>query len=503
MSVAKGGWSEPQKTTHSGTLAGMRTAGSYARLSVYRDGSKSESVERQQGDLQTLASQRELTITKEYSDRDVSAFHDVKRPGYDQALQDLADGIISDLLCWDISRLTRKGLRGVVEILEALHQNPGSKLHLLHTPVDTSTPLGEAVLGLFASVAEEESRSISRRVTSYHLSVAQKGLPHTGGQRGFGYSTSKLDDGTATLIQVPEEVELIREMAERILAGESRSEIARDLNSRGLKTSTGKPWTQSSLDMLLKQSRLFGMREYKGNLFQGDWEPVFTPEEFAEIQASLRSTMQERRDHAGESPPLLAKLIKCSLCGFTMSVAHSRANGKPYRRYMCSGTKNCGRTAVGTDKADKQVIRVLSSLRLPVAKPNGGNGEEVAEAQARLSAWDSQFLSKALDPTVWSEHRPALVTDVDAALAALDTRKASKGALEALSSGPEWWETASPAEKRRTVLGAVPEVLCLPFESHSKDRLRVRLNWSALLGLAGVDPESLSEEEYEAQYLAL
>ena len=472
-----------------------RRAGSYGRLSVYRDGSKSESPERQHKDNKALGTQKGLEVIKQYTDKDTSAFHDVKRPQFEQALQDLRDGEIQDLIAWDISRLTRKGLQGVVEILEALKES-GGKLHLVHGGVDTSTPLGEAILGLLASVAAEESRSISRRVSSFHLAAAEQGLPHSGGSRGFGY--------TKAMEQIPEEVELIREMASRILAGESRNAIAKDLNARGYTTSTGREWTQSSVDMLLKQPRLYGMRQHKGKLFEGTWDPIFTPEEFAEIQAALRSTMQQRRQQVEEHPPLLAKLVKCGICGFTMSVTQTRVvkDRKHYRRYSCAGTNGqCGKTAILTDKADAEVVEALGRLRLPVAKKTNGNGHEVEEAQARLSAWDQQFLDQKLDPATWSAHRPKLVTELEAAEAASKTRKTAKGALTALQGGPEWWENASPAEKRRAVEGAVRSINCAPFVSHSQDRLELSFNWQALMEAAGMkDTSSINEKKLDRAY---
>ncbi len=55
-------------------------------------------------------------------------------------------------------------------------------------------------------------------------------------------------------------------VAGRYLGGEGMKSIARDLNSRGITTSTGREWTDTTLLNLLVNPRLAGLRARKGEV---------------------------------------------------------------------------------------------------------------------------------------------------------------------------------------------------------------------------------------------
>lgn len=80
--------------------------------------------------------------------------------------------------------------------------------------------------------------------------------PLNGGQRGYGYT----DDRTQV---IKAEATVIREYAQWALAGESLTEMAYDMNARGLTTSTGRSWSQSALKLVLISARISGRPKYR------------------------------------------------------------------------------------------------------------------------------------------------------------------------------------------------------------------------------------------------
>src|SRR5581483_11717817 len=165
-------------------------------------------------------------------DRDLSAFKRVARPDYDRMLKGLRDRRFDAVAVFKLDRLTRR-FTDTGPIVKAL-QDAGAVLLSVHDNIDTSTPMGQAIMGVLVAQAETESLNTSIRVAAAAESTAKSGKPHSGGSRCFGY--------TRDMEIIPEEAAVGREMAERVLAGESLRQIAIDLNARGVRTTQGKDW---------------------------------------------------------------------------------------------------------------------------------------------------------------------------------------------------------------------------------------------------------------------
>jgi DNA invertase Pin-like site-specific DNA recombinase len=106
------------------------------------------------------------------------------------------------------------------------------------------------VLGAFA---RKESDDKSRRIRRKHEELAQAGKLVGGGSRPYGF------EGDRRTIRESEAL-IIRECARRVLAGESVRSVCRDLNERGVGTSTGKAWTPHVMRRMLLSGRISGQR---------------------------------------------------------------------------------------------------------------------------------------------------------------------------------------------------------------------------------------------------
>ena len=203
----------------------MATAAIYTRLSQDRDGTKG-GTKRQEEDCRALCRREGLRVGRVYTDDDRSAYSAKSRPSFEQLLGDLED--YDALVYWKTDRLVRRTVQ-FFRVVEAC-QKAGVRLVSVVDPIDTSTPIGQGVAGLLASVGEQESHNIGLRVKRLHQSNAKAGKPH-GHRRAFGY------DPTGTKI-VAAEAKAIREARDRILAGEAMTAICNDWNDRGVKCVT-------------------------------------------------------------------------------------------------------------------------------------------------------------------------------------------------------------------------------------------------------------------------
>lgn len=110
--------------------------------------------------------------------------------------------------------------------------------------------------------------------------AAEAGKPHQGGPRAYGYAPDRI-----TIIDA--EAEEIRECARRLLAGETLSSVANDLNGRKIVTAAGKPWRTSALKHTLTAARVSGRREYHGDITADQaWPQIITPDQSDQLARS-------------------------------------------------------------------------------------------------------------------------------------------------------------------------------------------------------------------------
>lgn len=90
------------------------------------------------------------------------------------------------------------------------------------------------LLNTFSAIAQEESKAISQNQRLSIVKRMQSG-EYVDSNAPYGFRLVE-----KALVVYEPEAAIVRMMFENYLSGQSTSEIARDLNSRGIKTKTGK-----------------------------------------------------------------------------------------------------------------------------------------------------------------------------------------------------------------------------------------------------------------------
>ena len=133
----------------------VKKAALYLRVSTL-----DQHPETQMYDLRGLAAQRGFEIVHEYTDRISGA--KARRPGLDQLLADARRGKFQIVLCWAFDRIARS-TRHFLEVLDELnHEN--IEFISFRENVDTSGPLGRAMVVIIGAIAELERNLIMERV---------------------------------------------------------------------------------------------------------------------------------------------------------------------------------------------------------------------------------------------------------------------------------------------------------------------------------------------------
>jgi DNA invertase Pin-like site-specific DNA recombinase len=137
----------------------MKRAAVYARVSTQNG----QNPEMQLAEIRQYCVRREWEIAKEYVDKGVSGSKE-RRPALDELLAACRKRVVDCVVVYRYDRFARS-LRQLVNALEDFRAL-GVDFVSLHEGVDTSTPNGRLVFGIFASIAEFERELICDRVRS-------------------------------------------------------------------------------------------------------------------------------------------------------------------------------------------------------------------------------------------------------------------------------------------------------------------------------------------------
>ena len=139
-------------------MAGNRV-GIYARVST----NHGQNPEMQLAELRDYCRRRGLEIAGQYVDQGISGARE-SRPELDRLMCDCRRRLVDAVVVYRYDRFARS-LRQLVNALEEF-RCLGIDFISLHEGVDTSTPNGRLVFGIFASIAEFERELIRDRVRS-------------------------------------------------------------------------------------------------------------------------------------------------------------------------------------------------------------------------------------------------------------------------------------------------------------------------------------------------
>jgi DNA invertase Pin-like site-specific DNA recombinase len=265
------------------------------------------------------------------------------RPQLELVLNRLSRG--DTLIVWKLDRLGRS-LPHLVEIINDLRARKIGFKSITESGIDTTSDMGELVFLIFAWLAQFERNIIIERTVAGRQAARARGK-FVGAPRLYGFLPDRSD-------VVTHEAQLLLEVTERLLGGETAGSIVRDLNARKVPTTNGKHWRSNSLRQVMANPNI---------------APIIGQDESDRLQRLFADPARKR-----QGPPakhLLSGIVRCQ-CATPMYVK-TRAGGKP--RYACHSNVavgNCGKVWVAAhlleEHVTKEVIRWLSGPGLAVVR---------------------------------------------------------------------------------------------------------------------------------------
>jgi site-specific DNA recombinase len=428
-------------------------------------------VERQESDCREFCDRAGWDVAEVYVDNDLSAYSGKPRPAYARLMADIEAGRINALVAWHLDRLHRRPAE-LEEFIETCERAGLTRIKTLHGDVDLTNSSGRLHARMMGVVARHSSEHSSERIRRKLRDSAEKGKPWPGGVRGYGYEA----DGRTIR---PDEAAVIREAAERVLAGESLRQILADFNRRGVPTVRGGRWAFTTLRQMLTAPRLAGLRTHHGRVVaEGDWPPILSRETHELLVATLEARKPEKKGRPF-SYLLTGGTAVCGICG--VALASKPQQGIP--RYVCSTDDGgCGGIAI-RGLALEAYVRdyVLDALAgdypIPSAQPTAASPDlaaRLAGYRERYERLTEEYAVEGLyDKATYLRLRSELAAKIEEAQQALAPSAASAipaswRYLSADELAP-LWDALPNGERREIVKALVASVAVHPFR---KDRPR-------------------------------
>jgi site-specific DNA recombinase len=328
-------------------------------------------AQREAGEAYISSQQQEgwVCLPQRYDDGGFSGGN-MDRPALQRLLQDMAAGHIDCVVVQKVDRLSRSLLdfAKMMETFDKCHVTFVSITQQFHS----ATSMGRLILNVLLSFAQFERDLISERTRDKIAATKRKGK-WCGGVPILGYD---VDSRTSKLVVNDQEAVQVRAIFELYLELQSVGASVQALTQRGWRNKSfctrkghergGKPFTNTSLQLLLTNVLYVGDIKHKGQVHPGEHPGIVTDGIWQQVQDLLAAQAQSKshlvRNRSGS---LLKGLLHCQACGCRMTPTHAITNGgKRYHYYVCSaslklGRQQCLAPSIGAVPIEQAVLEQL------------------------------------------------------------------------------------------------------------------------------------------------
>lgn len=384
----------------------------YGRKSVFSD--KSDSVDNQlqmSKDYATMHFPGQVETFLHYSDEDFTGAN-TDRPDLQRLLNDVRNGSIDVLIVYQLDRLSRD-VRDFANIYAILEEH-GVHFVSVKENIDTTTPIGRAMMYVTVVFAQMERETIAARVTDNLIGLAKKGY-WTGGNPPRGYVRSNIivnGKKHVTIVPDPDGVAYVTNIFDTFLdGGFSLQGMETYYRKNGIRTCSGAFFSTTQLHKILTMPycveatpEVYDYFEQKGCLMDpgsprekwdgahgvmiygrsterhkkhqlqppekwlvclGLHDPFMPADKWLAVQA--RFTENKFIKTAKYDVPLLKGALRCS-CGSIMPVSRKKkVDGSVSSWYYClkrmrQGVDACPRSQIKTDILDEKVLDVFRQI---------------------------------------------------------------------------------------------------------------------------------------------
>ena len=259
-----------------------------------------------------------------FADDGISGTNTKKRTEFKRMIDECMAGNIDMIITKSISRFARNTLDCLQYIRQLKDKN--IPVYFEKESINTMDAKGEVLITIMASLAQQESQSLSQNVKLGLQYRYQQGKVQVNYNRFLGYTKDK--DGH--LVIDPEQAEIVKRIYREYLTGYSMDKIYAGLEADGILTGAGKEkWHTSTINKILRNEKYIGdallqktyttdfltKKRIKNNgtvpqyYVEDDHEAIIPKELFMQVQAEL-----VRRRVVHVSPTGKKRSFSCNHC---------------------------------------------------------------------------------------------------------------------------------------------------------------------------------------------
>lgn len=332
------------------TMAKKTRVAAYARVSSGKDAMLHSLAAQVNHYKKQIQQNHEWEFVGVYADEALTGTKD-SREEFQQLLTDCRDGKVDLIITKSISRFARN----TVTLLETVRELKALSVDVFFEEqnIHSISGEGEMILTLLASMAQEESRSVSENVKWRIKKDFEQGIMW-GGNSCYGYQLENKQ-----LILIPEEADIVRLIFQLYIEGKGADAIGKKLDSKGIQPKCSAKWNRSTIMTILSNYNYTGdlilqktyikdhlNKQQKPNngemnqyLVSNAHEPIISKEVFNQAQNLRKSKSSKGKVSVHHNYPFKG-LMKCGLCHKAFTIKHT-ANGPVW---MCSTLRTKGKS---------------------------------------------------------------------------------------------------------------------------------------------------------------
>lgn len=300
-----------------------------------------------------------------YADEGITGTKE-SRPEFQRLISDCKNGLIDMIITKSVSRFARNTVLLLKTVREL--KNLDVDIFFEEENIHSLSSEGEVMLALIASIAQDQSLSVSENMNWRVQKRFEEGIPWDGTLLGYRLDGDKY-------VVVPQEAKIVRLIYSMYLAGNGLQKIANKLNSLNYRTRLDSIWYQGTVrwilcnytytgNLILKKTyreNHLNKRKHKNNgefpfyHAENTHEAIITIEDYRQVQEIMQAKSSKFYKGLADNCHPLRGRITCGCCG----KKYQRRTYNGSNSWICSTYKNFGKNACSSKIIPGDVIESL------------------------------------------------------------------------------------------------------------------------------------------------
>lgn len=320
-----------------------------------------------------------------FADDGISGTNTKKREEFNRMIEECMAGHIDMIITKSISRFARNTLDCLKYIRQLKEKN--IPVFFEKENINTMDSKGEVLLTIMASLAQQESESLSKNVKLGLQFRYQNGEVQVNHNRFMGYTK----DDKGHLVIEPEEAEIVKRIYLEYLQGASLKQIGEGLEEDGILTAAGKAkWRPETIKKILSNEKYIGdallqktytvdvltKKRVKNNgivpqyYVENSHEAIIPRDLYMQVQEEMlrRTNLHsgaDRKKRVYSSKYALSSIVYCPKCGDIYRRIAWNNRGKHSIVWRCCtrvehGPESCDAPTVGETELQEAVIKAIN-----------------------------------------------------------------------------------------------------------------------------------------------